>query len=265
MRSHHWLSSTHRWHSTRRPGDQYPQDQLPPRQVSEPFYFDVSDFIFSTSLLWGKSFAKSWISQDLFWTPQKFPSLCDPPHYAQSMPVSSKYRRSKHQTIPVANRMLALGSPKVPISRSLRLNDQFVSVQSTHCSLACCLAFGKVLVRFSLKMFLLCLQSKSSSFNTILVTQLSNVCPIIELVEPSNFSDPASRMAPNKLIDDVALPSLRVKAAAKDAWMGKWEFTGGFKGKTMENYGKCPQPISDQVIDVCPRSPIRSSAGKENL
>jgi hypothetical protein len=32
-----------------------------------------------------------------------------------------------------------------------------------------------------------------------------------------------------------------------------------------ENYGKCPQPISDQVIDVCPRSPIRSSAGKENL
>ena len=147
------------------------------------------------------------------------------------MPVSSKYRRSKHQTIPVANRMLALGSPKVPISRSLRLNDQFVSVQSTHCSLAslpciwqsaCAFFFTKYDSDFVYKAnHHLSTQFLSRSFQMC--------CPIIELVEPSNFSDPASRMAPNKLIDDVALPSLRVKAAAKDVWFFGLKMGHGWK------------------------------------
>ena len=149
VRSHHWLSSTHRWHSTRRPGDQYPQDQLPPRQVSESFYFDVSDFIF-LHLCFGEN-----PLQDLFWNPQKFPSLCDPPRYAQSMPVSSKYRRSKHQTIPVANRMLALGSPKVPISRSLRFKQSirlcsiytlFIGIAALHLAKCLRVFLQKILV-----------------------------------------------------------------------------------------------------------------------
>ena len=59
LRSHHGLSSTHRWHSTRRPGDQCPQDKFPPRQVSDSLYFDVVDFILSIYLRWANPLLKA--------------------------------------------------------------------------------------------------------------------------------------------------------------------------------------------------------------